>query len=396
MKYFFGLFILLLVSCTQTNSADGNAKKALEETKNTISEATENVVENAANEIDQNDQEPMADEKDLIKDPTADESDMGKASDEKKAMDKAGSSPDKKVAEKMGKKDLKLETAKEIATTQPSQKPSASNKSKTTTPAKSQTTSAPVKAKTKEMADKKVINSKPEKPIVEKPKPVGFSHDTWNVLLGKYVSNGKVNYSAFKQEEAQLDTYLDMLKKTPIQDSWSRNKKLAYWINAYNAFTVQIVMRNYPTPGIKEIKNGIPFVNTVWDIKFINIENQTYDLNNIEHGIIRQRFDEPRIHFALNCASISCPRLRNEAFFPDRLDEQLTDNARYFLSNPIKNKLNSERSEISKIFKWYGVDFRKGDNTVRKFIDQYSDVKITADTKIDHMGYDWRLNDQLP
>lgn len=224
------------------------------------------------------------------------------------------------------------------------------------------------------------------------------SHEIWNELLQKHVTEqGVVNYKGFQKDSAQFNEYLKILSTSHPNDSnWNENQRLAYWINAYNAFTVRIVMRNYPTPGIKEIKNGIPFVNTVWDIKFIKIEDQIYDLNNIEHGIVRPRFEEPRIHFALNCASISCPRLRNEAFTPERLDEQLTDNARYFLSNPIKNKLGVERSEISKIFQWYGGDFRKGENTVRKFIDKYSDIKITADTEIDHLKYDWRLNDKLP
>lgn len=234
------------------------------------------------------------------------------------------------------------------------------------------------------------------KKIDSKSYPV--SHEIWNELLQKHVTEqGVVDYKGFQKDSARFNEYIKILSSShPNDTNWNKNERLAYWINAYNAFTVQIVMRNYPTPGIKEIKNGIPFVNTVWDIKFIKIEDQVYDLNNLEHGIVRPRFEEPRIHFALNCASISCPRLRNEAFFPDRLDEQLSDNARYFLSNPIKNKLGSDKSEISKIFQWYGGDFRKGDNTVRKFIDKYSDIKITPETKIDHLNYDWRLNDTLP
>ena len=117
-------------------------------------------------------------------------------------------------------------------------------------------------------------------------------------------------------------------------------------------------MDYYPVAGIKEIKNGIPFINTVWDIKFINIEEATYDLNNIEHGIIRKRFDEPRIHFAVNCASVSCPRLRAEAYRPDKLEAQLTDQARYFLRNPVKNKISSDKLQLSKIFKWFKGDFK--------------------------------------
>ena len=224
------------------------------------------------------------------------------------------------------------------------------------------------------------------------------SHEIWDGLVKKHVTvEGVVDYAGFQKDSVQFNEYIKLISSAhPNDTNWNRNERLAYWINAYNAFTVQVVMRNYPTEGIKEIKKGIPFVNTVWDIKFIKIEGKTYDLNNLEHGIVRPRFKEPRIHFALNCASIACPKLRNEAFTPERLDEQLTDQTRYFLSNPIKNNIGSEKSEISKIFQWYGVDFRKGDNTVRKFIDKYSDVKITADTKISHKKYDWRLNDKLP
>ncbi len=221
------------------------------------------------------------------------------------------------------------------------------------------------------------------------------SHEIWNELVGKYVTEeGKVDYKGFVKDSVRFNEYLAILSSSHPNDSnWNRQERLAYWLNAYNAFTVQIVARNYPQKSIKDIKNGIPFVNTVWDIKFIKIENETYDLNNIEHGIVRPRFEEPRVHFALNCASVSCPRLRNEAYTADKLEAQLTDQAKYFLNNPVKNKITPERAQISKLFSWFKGDFTKNGKSLRDFINQYSEVKINPKTDIDYLDYDWNLNE---
>lgn len=237
------------------------------------------------------------------------------------------------------------------------------------------------------------ISSCAVKKISSASQPV--SHEIWNELVGKYVTEeGKVDYKGFVKDSVRLNEYLSILSSShPNDANWNRSERLAYWLNAYNAFTVQIVTRNYPQKSIKDIKNGIPFVNTVWDIKFIKIENETYDLNNIEHGIVRPRFEEPRVHFALNCASISCPRLRNEAYHPEKLEEQLTDQAKYFLTNPIKNKITAERAQLSKLFTWFKGDFTKNSKSLKDFINQYSEVKLTNATDIDYLDYDWNLNE---
>ena len=139
------------------------------------------------------------------------------------------------------------------------------------------------------------------------------THEIWDSLLREHVSEkGLVDYKGFIKDSIQFNKYLDLLSKNhPNDKNWSKDEQLAYWLNAYNAFTVKLIMDYYPVKSIKDIKNGIPFVNTVWDIKFIKIEDRTYDLNNIEHGIIRPTFKDPRIHMAVNCASISCPKLQN-------------------------------------------------------------------------------------
>ena len=225
-------------------------------------------------------------------------------------------------------------------------------------------------------------------------KAPSITHEDFDALLKKYVTEaGNVNYQGFIDENEVFESYLKKLAKHHPNKSWSSAERLAYWINAYNAFTLKLVLDHYPVASIKDIKNGVPFVNTVWDIKFIKIEGQTYDLNNIEHGIIRKRFNDPRIHFAVNCASFSCPKLRNEAFTADRLNEQLDDQARYFVNNKDKNIITSDGAQLSKIFLWYGSDFKKNGSTVRAFINKYTDEEIAKDTKISYLDYKWNLNE---
>ena len=221
------------------------------------------------------------------------------------------------------------------------------------------------------------------------------SHKTWDGLLQKHVKEGKVNYKGFIQDSVQLNAYLKVLQDNhPNTKHWSPNERLAYWINAYNAFTVKLIVDNYPVKSIKDIKKGVPFINTVWDIKFIKIEDATYDLNNIEHGIIRAKFKEPRIHFAVNCASISCPNLYNRAYVAEKLDEQLTIVAKDFLADTNKNIISAEKVELSKIFQWYGGDFKKDGKSLIEYINQYAPTKVNEDAEKSFLDYNWNLNDE--
>ncbi len=223
--------------------------------------------------------------------------------------------------------------------------------------------------------------------------PISF--DDWNELLQKHVSaQGNVDYQGFKDDSPQLNSFLTKLKAHhPNDKNWSEAEQIAYWINAYNAFTVKLIVDNYPLKSIKEIGGSIPFVNTSWDIKFFEIEKNLYDLNDIEHGILRKKYVEPRIHFAVNCASVSCPRLLNEAFVPERLEEQLTQVATSFINNETKNLITPQKASLSKIFSWFSGDFEKTHDNITAFINQYSKVKITDQTKIEYMDYDWNLNE---
>lgn len=221
-----------------------------------------------------------------------------------------------------------------------------------------------------------------------------ISHSIWDSLLQKHVSEaGWVDYPGFIADSNTLNQYLDLLSSAhPNDKNWSEDEQLAYWINAYNAFTVKLIIDHYPVKSIKDIKKGIPFVNTVWDIKFINIEGHEYDLNNIEHGIIRAHFDEPRIHFAVNCASVSCPPLLHYAYTPEKLDQQLTSQARRFLADESRNKVSE--GKVSSIFTWFKGDFKGEAGSLVAYINKYAPVQLDTDTKLEFLDYDWNLNEQ--
>ena len=222
-----------------------------------------------------------------------------------------------------------------------------------------------------------------------------ISHEIFNTLLKKYVSDkGVVNYGGFKKEQKELKKYLDLISDNAPAKNWSEDEKLAYWINAYNAFTIQLILDNsgQDLTSIKDIgsKIKIPFVNTPWDVKFIEIGGKKMDLNNIEHGIIRKQFNEPRIHFALVCAAKSCPPLRNEAFTADKLEGQLSNQAEKFINDSSKNKISKSEVTISKIFDWYGMDFKP--TPIIEVLNKYSKTKIDSKAKVKYADYDWSLN----
>lgn len=224
----------------------------------------------------------------------------------------------------------------------------------------------------------------------------GPSHATWDALLHKHVNaGGNVDYKGFTADSAQLNAYLQLLQANPPDAAtWTRQAQMAFWINAYNAFTVQLIIRNYPLGSIKDIgaKNQIPFVNTPWDLKFIRIGEEVLDLNNIEHGKLRKPFNDPRIHFAIVCASRSCPRLADAAYTAEALDTQLDTRAREFLADPQRNVVTADAPQLSKIFDWYGMDFPKKKQFI-PYLNRYAPLKIVPKAKITYLDYDWNLNE---
>lgn len=222
-------------------------------------------------------------------------------------------------------------------------------------------------------------------------------HSSFDRLLKKHVNEkGLVNYKGFKADEKEFNQYLALLSKNPPAASWSKNEQMAYWINAYNAYTIRLVLNYYPVKSIKDIGSSIqiPFVTTPWAAKFFSIGGEKMSLDNIEHGTLRKKYDDPRIHFALVCASRSCAQLRNEAYTAAKLESQLDDQGRDFVNDPAKNNIAPGKVQLSKYFDWYKSDWTKNGQSVAKWINRYSKTKIDAQTPVTFLDYNWKLNEQ--
>ena len=213
-------------------------------------------------------------------------------------------------------------------------------------------------------------------------------HFLWNELLQKHVSdNGNVNYKSFKIDHKKLLEYINILailKSKPEFDSISREEKLAFWINAYNALTIDLIIKNYPVKSIKDIKNP-------WEQRLWQFGDKWYNLEDIEHKILL-KMDEPRIHFAIVCASYSCPKLQNTAFTADNLEQQLTLSTQEFLSDTNRNEISENTLKLSKIFRWFDKDFEQNGSLI-DFLNKYSNVTISTKAKISYKDYNWDLND---
>ena len=220
------------------------------------------------------------------------------------------------------------------------------------------------------------------------------NHKIWDELTKKYVNEkGFANYKGFIKDSTKLNEYLSVLSANHPSEEWTSDQRKAYWINAYNAFTVKLIVDNYPVESIKDLGGSIYKVNTPWDIKFIKIEDKEYDLNNIEHSILRKEWEDPRIHAAVNCASVSCPALRKGAFTANRLDQQLDEQMKAFVNDTSKNKLSADKVRISKLFKWFTGDFKIVSPSVIAYLNEFSNVNIDNNAEIEYIEYDWGLND---
>jgi len=215
--------------------------------------------------------------------------------------------------------------------------------------------------------------------------PEAFNHSRWNNLLQKNVSvDGNVNYKAFKNDPIELQVYIDSLGENMPNDQWNDQDKLAYWINAYNAMTVDLIVQNYPIKSINDIKDP-------WDQSLWKLGTKWYNLNEIEHQILR-KMNEPRIHFGIVCASFSCPKLQNEAFTALNLEKQLTKATKEFLADSKRNNITSDNIKISKIFQWFSKDFKQN-GTLIDFLNQYSEIQISSKAKKSFKDYNWDLNE---
>lgn len=211
------------------------------------------------------------------------------------------------------------------------------------------------------------------------------NHQQWNGLLKKHVDeHGNVDYKKFKKDIPTLDEYLKNMSLHEPSANWSKNEKLAYYINLYNAATVKLILDHYPIPSIKNITNP-------WSKKRVTIGNKKWSLGDIEHKILR-KMDEPRIHFAINCASYSCPKLSNQAYTPDSMEIQLQEATLSFINDTTKNKISAEKIKLSKIFKWYTRDFTNN-NSLLDYISTASKKNIPQNLEVTYLEYNWSLNE---
>ncbi|MBT8218525.1 MAG: DUF547 domain-containing protein [Bacteroidia bacterium] len=219
---------------------------------------------------------------------------------------------------------------------------------------------------------------------IEKEAILLSDHQLWNALLSKHVESGKVDYSGLKSELSKLNQYLEWLRDNPPSEGDKSRAALAYWMNAYNAFTVKLILDNYPLKSIMDIDRGKP-----WDTKWIQLGGATYSLNQIENEIIRPRFQEPRIHFAINCAAKSCPPLSNKAFTATNVETEMERLTKAFINSTEFNKLAENKIQLSSIFDWYAVDF----GNVRQYIIRYADQPLSDKARVSFLSYDWSLNE---
>lgn len=219
------------------------------------------------------------------------------------------------------------------------------------------------------------------------------SHKTLDTILKKYVANGRVDYKSLKNDTS-LKVYSDSLSAVKLAEynGYSKEQKLAFLINAYNAFTIQLILDNYPLKSIRSI-GILPLA--AWKKEFFTLFGEEKSLGWIEHEKLRKDFDEPRIHFAIVCASIGCPPLISEAYTPEKLEVQLQFVMTNFLNDSTKNRYDAESNtlSISPIFDWFKEDFTKR-GSLLEFIQTSMKVKINSDPKIKYTYYDWNLNEK--
>ena len=228
-----------------------------------------------------------------------------------------------------------------------------------------------------QMVDNKAVT--PSKPA----KMLAFDHSAWNDLLKKHVSStGKVNYKTFKADVELLDAYMRSLNESAPTEAASKEERLAYWINAYNAVTVRLIITNYPVSSITKLDGG-----KTWDVKRYTNGGKKLSLNDIENNILRPMGDA-RIHFALNCAAKSCPPLLNEAFTSENVNKLLEQRTRQFI-NSSRTVVEKKEIKVPKIFDWYGKDF----GNVVDFVNKYAKIKANKTAKVTFSEYDWSLND---
>ena len=223
-----------------------------------------------------------------------------------------------------------------------------------------------------------------------------LEHAPYDAILKKYVHHARVSYAellANKDDLANFRGYLKSLSETDPATLSSVTARKVFWINAYNAFTIELILQNYPVASIRKISG--PF-GSPWKRDFFAINGKKMSLDDIEHGILRKRkeFLDARVHFALVCASKGCPPLQSYAFSPDQLDDQLEKITHDYLTDPQKTPYDSSTDKLGliSVMKWYGSDFERDAGSLWKFVKRYR-PQVRKKTRIEFLPYDWSLND---
>ncbi|MFT6229971.1 MAG: hypothetical protein ACJAZO_000461 [Myxococcota bacterium] len=213
-----------------------------------------------------------------------------------------------------------------------------------------------------------------------------FDHSALDGLLSRHVHGFSVDYAGMVSEQETLDSYISAIGEAPFE-TLDRDRKLALLINAYNAFTIKLILDHRPIASIKDISGA-----ERWDAERWTIAGQTYSLTSLEHQEIRAKFLEPRVHFAINCASVGCPPLRAEAYAGDRLEEQLADQTRVMHGDERWLRIEGRTVHLTPLYLWYRSDFEQVSGTSLDFAAQSRPELATGDWTIRWMDYDWSLN----
>ena len=231
-----------------------------------------------------------------------------------------------------------------------------------------------------------------------------IDHSSWDTLLkSNLITDHPSGINRFRygtvteHDRRKLDSYLQGLQKVPVSEL-SRKEQKAYWINLYNALTVLVVLDHYPVQSIRDIdiSPGL-FSNGPWDAKLLHIEGEKVSLNDIEHRILRPLFRDNRLHYALNCASLGCPNLQQDAFTAENTEQLLEAGARSFINSPRGAQFLRGTVQVSSIYKWFQEDFGGSEKGVLEHLEQYSREPLSGHlqtySKSLRYGYDWRLNE---
>ncbi len=215
-----------------------------------------------------------------------------------------------------------------------------------------------------------------------------INYQFYEDFLFKYVSEeGYVEYDAIYDNHIDLKNVIKKFESLETYSNWSKNQELSHWINIYNVYSIKLIVDNFPINSIKDISQS-------FDLRFIPYNNQYISLNYIEKEILSKTLDE-RIHFAINCASISCPNINRVPFYADTIENQLEVAAKNFINNTTKNDISRKEVKLSKIFDWYADDFLKNNASVIDYINKYSDTRIKDSAEIQYLDYNWSLNSQV-